>query len=386
MKLIAENWRRFVNEGGNVFKGERVDSIPLEFIEPTLDRYYEELSRLFPNYSGLFQTFAPLGSVGKKAKSGDIDLAVDVQELFPSGQVDEASLQSWGLDPQRWQETYDRMFKRARTSTEVDVQLRAFLYEMAKYIGENSKMIKTDLKKVGPGLMFSLFPQISDTGEEQDVGVQIDWMLGNKNWLKFSYSCPFPSEQQPMLKGLHRTQLILAMFGSKGYSFKHRTGVYDKTTGEMVASSPEEVSSLLQKLYGAPITSENLESFSTIYDWLMANATEEDRNGAFDSYLRILDSTRGNKETDPATGQSRRCGYVPEELEDYWLQNWERLGLKGKFLCKSVNQRLGDAIGEISEAKKWSRKYKRSINCSNPKGFSQKQYCKRQKRGGSYKS
>jgi hypothetical protein len=26
--------------------------------------------------------------------------------------------------------------------------------------------------------------------------------------------------------------------------------------------------------------------------------------------------------------------------------------------------------------KKWSRKYKKSINCNRPKGFSQKQYCK----------
>ena len=26
--------------------------------------------------------------------------------------------------------------------------------------------------------------------------------------------------------------------------------------------------------------------------------------------------------------------------------------------------------------KKWSLKYKRSINCKIPKGFSQKQYCK----------
>jgi hypothetical protein len=25
---------------------------------------------------------------------------------------------------------------------------------------------------------------------------------------------------------------------------------------------------------------------------------------------------------------------------------------------------------------KWSRKYKRSINCKRPRGFSQKQYCK----------
>jgi hypothetical protein len=34
--------------------------------------------------------------------------------------------------------------------------------------------------------------------------------------------------------------------------------------------------------------------------------------------------------------------------------------------------------------KRWSVKYKKSINCSNPKGFSQKQYCKRKKRGGKY--
>lgn len=28
---------------------------------------------------------------------------------------------------------------------------------------------------------------------------------------------------------------------------------------------------------------------------------------------------------------------------------------------------------------KWTKKYKQSINCKNPKGFSQKQYCKRRK-------
>lgn len=35
--------------------------------------------------------------------------------------------------------------------------------------------------------------------------------------------------------------------------------------------------------------------------------------------------------------------------------------------------------------KRWSVKYKKTINCSNPKGFSQKQYCKRKRKGGSYK-
>jgi hypothetical protein len=35
---------------------------------------------------------------------------------------------------------------------------------------------------------------------------------------------------------------------------------------------------------------------------------------------------------------------------------------------------------------RWSTKYKKKISCSNPKGFSQKQYCKRKRRGGAYKS
>ena len=32
--------------------------------------------------------------------------------------------------------------------------------------------------------------------------------------------------------------------------------------------------------------------------------------------------------------------------------------------------RYGEIISE-----KWSKKYKKSINCSNPKGFSQKAHC-----------
>jgi hypothetical protein len=36
--------------------------------------------------------------------------------------------------------------------------------------------------------------------------------------------------------------------------------------------------------------------------------------------------------------------------------------------------------------KRWSIKYKKSIDCNNPKGFSQKEYCKRKRKGGSYKN
>jgi len=44
-------------------------------------------------------------------------------------------------------------------------------------------------------------------------------------------------------------------------------------------------------------------------------------------------------------------------------------------------------IREITEA--WSQKYKRSINCSNPRGFSQRAHCaarRKRARGGKTKS
>jgi hypothetical protein len=344
-------WRKFLTEGGNVFKGERVDSIPLAFIQPTLEQYYEELSKLFPQHAYKFAEFAPLGSVGKKAKSGDIDLAVDVEELFPQGKVTDEDLQSWNLDPAAWRATYEKMVKRARTAKPAEVELRAFLYEIAKYIGENSQIIKTDLKKVRPGQMFSLFPQISDSGEQKDVGVQIDWMMGNRNWLKFSYFSPDPTESQPLLKGLHRTQLLLAIFLAKNHSFKHVGGVFDRETGKKVAHSPAEAMRLLGKLYGSNVSPETFNTFEGALGWLMDNASEQDRNRALDAYLTILDRTKGNKETLPS-GEQNRCGYIPEELEDYWLQNWERLGLKGNILCKTANDRLRAAVedGMLEEA------------------------------------
>jgi hypothetical protein len=36
--------------------------------------------------------------------------------------------------------------------------------------------------------------------------------------------------------------------------------------------------------------------------------------------------------------------------------------------------------------KRWSVKHKKSIDCNNPKGFSQKNYCKRKRSGGAYKT
>jgi len=46
---------------------------------------------------------------------------------------------------------------------------------------------------------------------------------------------------------------------------------------------------------------------------------------------------------------------------------------KHKGLPNKIEAKLEELIKKIDE--KWSDKYKKSINCNNPKGFSQKAHC-----------
>ena len=55
---------------------------------------------------------------------------------------------------------------------------------------------------------------------------------------------------------------------------------------------------------------------------LKSNLSEEDVNGIFDTYLRILDKTRAD---------------IPEDLQQYWIDNQQRLNLTGKFLPEDSN-------------------------------------------------
>ena len=63
---------------------------------------------------------------------------------------------------------------------------------------------------------------------------------------------------------------------------------------------------------------------------------------------------------------------------------WIELKLGDKNISKSREQKGGYTLKrkrrrsktKKNRSRKWSRKYKKSINCRRPKGFSQKQYCK----------
>ena len=66
-------------------------------------------------------------------------------------------------------------------------------------------------------------------------------------------------------------------------------------------------------------------------------------------------------------------------LEQYCKPNSKALKLAKKArktLKKGLRRVKQVKIGGNRKTRKWSKKYKRSINCKKPKGFSQKQYCK----------
>ena len=299
--------------GGNVF-GDKTISIKKEWIESTLKAYFNELSAIFPNKKHIFnlENFTLLGSAGKKSISGDIDLGIDLSKIFDESVSDE-SIVEWNIDPIAVVKETELLQKRAKTATPEQSRKKAFFKLITKYINDHANHIYCDEKKVSEGNIFSLFPQYDVHNVVQDSAVQIDWMVGNLDWLKFSYySTVYPKDSN--IKGLCRTQLILSMFQSVGLSFNHVNGVKDKETGEILASNSSDAINLLNHKLNLNLTEEITQNYYSLYE--QVNQCNR-RDTILNTFLRILDSTRVG---------------VPDNLREEWRQRKESLNLTGKFL------------------------------------------------------
>jgi len=309
--------------GGNVF-ADNASSIKREHITPTLTAYFAELSTLFPSKDYIFNTdhFIPLGSAGKKAVSGDIDLGVDIRDIFDLNDV-YGSLEEWGLIAAEYEDEFIQLKKRARTSSDDQLRVKAFLKLLTQCINDHAEHIFCDEKKVTDGNIFTLFPQVDENNFGLGVGVQIDWMVGNIEWLKFSYySAAYPEESN--VKGLHRTQLMLSAFQLAGLSFAHVSGVKDKHTGEAVAVSPEGALHVLSARLGFTISRDDAENYYKLHQLLKENLISTDYNNLLAIYFKILDSTRVD---------------IPDDLQLYWIARKDPLGLTGKFLPETSKLR-----------------------------------------------
>jgi hypothetical protein len=304
-----------LSEGGNVFKGKTA-SIKLEYIKPTLDAYFKELKQIFPKKASIFNDkhFHPLGSVGKKAYSGDIDLGIDTSSLLDATMSDK-SIAEWGIDPKDVHAEFAKLEKRAKTSTPEQLSFKAFLKCLTVYINAHAPRLYCDENKVTAGNIFGLFPQISPEGKDIGIGVQIDWMAGNINWLKFSYyGDVYPEDSN--VKGLHATQGMLALFQVAGMSFNHVSGVKDKETGEVIATDPDKALKVLSDALHTKITTADRQNYYKLFD-IIKKLPKDKYDAWVDIYLKILDSTR--------------CD-VPDNLQAEWKKRKAKLGLTGKFL------------------------------------------------------
>jgi len=290
--------------GGNVFSSTA--PIKKEHIKPTLLEFFKQFKQIFPKAEPFFREMKTLGSVGKKDYSGDIDLALAGSSF---DDVDD-----WGLDRESIMKLFEGFKKRARTSTDDLLMKRAVIVSIAQKILEADTEILADIKGSGAGALFLLFPQYDENKKPVGQNVQIDINVGDVDWLEFAYHSATYSGN---VKGLHRTQLLVSLFSHKGYTFSHNYGVKSKQTQEIVANTPQQAIDLLNKLYGLDLDRDTIGDYFKLIEALEAGLSPQDLHAVYDTYLKILDSTRAD---------------IPEELQSYWIDNQQRLGLKGKFL------------------------------------------------------
>jgi hypothetical protein len=307
--------KQILMEGGNVFG--TTTSIEKDNIEPTIEKFVDQLSRIFPAKASTFKSFEKLGSAGKKDVSGDIDLSYDIKNIFPDGKTPD--FKGWGVDEQKYNELVAQFTKRARNASPEKIQLRAMIVLIAEKINNALPDVEVDDKASGSGSIFCAIPQYDPSGNKLDKAVQTDINIGNPGWLRFSY---YSHSYSGNVKGLHRTQLMLALFANKGRTFGHSTGVIDKETNKREASTPQEAIALLNKLYGFKLTQDILDDYFKLEDFMKKNLSNEEYNNIMDRYLKILDSTRAD---------------IPDNLQQYWIDNQDRLELKGKFLPDTSN-------------------------------------------------
>lgn len=295
--------------GGNVF--DSTAPIKKEHIKPTLLKFFKEFKRIFPKAEPHFREMKTLGSVGKKDYSGDIDLALSGKSFD--------TLDDWGITQERVTNLFNLFKKRARTSTDEQLTKRAAIVAIAEKIQESNSEILVDIKGSSAGALFLLFPQYDETGQHVGDNVQIDINVGDVDWLEFAY---YSNTYAGNVKGLHRTQLVVSLFSNKGYTFSHNYGVKNRETQEIEANTPQQAIDLLSKLYSTKLDRDILSDYFTLMEVINTKLSNKDRQQVLDTYMKILDSTRAD---------------IPEDLQQYWIDNQERLGLKGKFLPDNSN-------------------------------------------------
>ena len=202
-------------EGGNVFKDEagtvltkrinRADVIPtIEWLETV---------------TGLELTDHLLGTTGKKETSGDLDIAIDANE----------------------------------------VDKNEFANKLAEYIKKQGGDPKQWIKKSGISVHF----KTPIKGDEKNGYVQADFMFGERDWMKWSMT---GGREGSQLKGAHRHMILSSIAKARGMKWSFQNGLMNRETNEVVTRDPNEIA---KKLLGQTATAKELADPEAIIDYII---------------------------------------------------------------------------------------------------------------------
>lgn len=281
-----------LKEGGNVFKNSEynTENITLQNIQPTINKFVEDLGKLFPNkktsFTELTNKSSWLGSTGRKSESGDVDIAYSIDNFFINGEPD---IRGWGFDENEFNILYEKSKKASRVATIEQIQTKTAVQLIVKKINASGSDIYSSDKASGAGSIHLSYPQYTSSGEKLDIRAQLDLDIGDMDWLKFRFNSDLPKED-PQIKGLHRGQLMLAMFASTGYTFKSGKGFIRKDTGEIIADKPQSAMEVFNAEYNPkqPLTLEIINNYNKLMDYVKIALKPEDKDSTLNMFKEAL--------------------------------------------------------------------------------------------------
>jgi hypothetical protein len=202
-------------EGGNVFKDDAgtvlTKRINKADVLPTI--------QWLETVTGLELTDHLLGTTGKKETSGDLDIAIDANE----------------------------------------VNKNEFAQKLADYIAKQGGNPKEWIKKSGISVHF----KTPIKGEEANGYVQSDFMFGERDWLKFSLQ---GGREGSELKGAHRHVILSSIARHRGMKWSPNNGLMSGDGKELVTKDANEIA---KKLLGQTATVKDLADPEAIIDYII---------------------------------------------------------------------------------------------------------------------
>jgi len=202
-------------EGGNIFKDDAGTVLTKRISKADVLPTVQWLEKV----TGLELTDHMLGTTGKKETSGDLDLAIDANE----------------------------------------VNKNEFAAKLSQYIADEGGDPKEWIRKSGISVHF----KTPIKGDPDNGYVQADFMFGEREWMKWSMQ---GGKEGSELKGPHRHMILSSISKARGLKWSFQNGLMNRETNEVITKDPNEIA---KKLLGQTATPKDLQDPEAIIDYII---------------------------------------------------------------------------------------------------------------------